>query len=81
MEALPGILESMRLSLVAIAGMVAFSFTITTIMLFRQSKMLRDISQNLANSEVILKETHDLTVKGFAILENVTRLVVHPGRT
>ena len=42
MDALPAILESMRLSLIAIAALVAFGFFITTLMLFRQSKLLRE---------------------------------------
>jgi hypothetical protein len=79
MEALPAILESMQLSLVAITALVAFGFFTTTLMLFRQSKVLRD-------SEVLLRETHELTVKthvlidrAAAALESVTRLVIHTG--
>lgn len=72
MEALASILESMRLSLIAITALVAFGFFTTTLMLFRQSKVLKD-------SEEILRQTHELSAKAAAALENVTRLVVHPG--
>lgn len=47
MEALPAILESMRLSLVAITALVAFGFAVTTLMLYRQSQILRDISSQV----------------------------------
>ncbi len=73
MEALPAILESMRLSLVAITALVAFGFAVTTLMLYRQSRILHDISNQLS-------DTHALTAKAAAALDNVTRLVVHPGR-
>jgi hypothetical protein len=72
MEALPRILQSMQLSLIAIAALVAFGFFTTTLMLFRQSKVLRD-------SEIWLRETHALIAKASAALDNVTQLVVHPG--
>jgi len=73
MDALPAILESMRLSLIAIAGLVAFGFATTSLMLYRQGKMLRD-------SQTLLRDTHALTAKAAAALENVSRLVVHPGK-
>jgi hypothetical protein len=72
MDPLIGILESMRVSLVAITALVAFGFFTTTLMLFRQSKVLRD-------SQEILRQTHELSAKAARALENVTRLVVHPG--
>ena len=72
MDALPAILESMRLSLIVIAALVAFSFATTSLMLYRQSKILRD-------SEALLRDTHALTAKAAAALENVSRLVVHAG--
>lgn len=73
MEALPAILESMRLSLVAITALVAFGFAVTTLMLYRQSQILRDISSQVS-------DTHALTAKAAAALDNVSRLVVHPRR-
>ncbi len=62
----------MRLSLVAITALVAFGFAVTTLMLYRQSRILHDISNQLS-------DTHALTAKAAAALDNVTRLV-HPGR-
>ncbi len=86
METLPAILESMRLSLIAIAALVGFSLVVSTLMLYRQSGMLRDhsrmlreISKQVADSEALLRETHALTAKAAAALENVSRLVIHPG--
>ena len=79
MDALPAILESMRLSLVVITALVAFGFFSTTLMLFRQTRALSDISKQLSASEELLRRTHELTAKAAAALENVTRLVVHPG--
>lgn len=93
METLPAILESMRLSLLTIAALVAFSLLVTTLMLYRQSRMLRDvsgmlrdvsrmvrdISKQVADSEALLRETHALTAKAATALENVSRLVIHPG--
>ena len=86
METLPAILESMRLSLLTIAALVAFSLLVTTLMLYRQSRMLRDISgmvrdisKQVAGSEALLRDTHALTAKAAAALENVSRLVIHPG--
>ncbi len=49
MEALPAILESMRLSLIAITALVAFGFFVTTLMLYRQSKILGDVSRDVAS--------------------------------
>ena len=72
MEPLASILESMRVSLIAITALVAFGFFATTLMLLRQSRVLKD-------SEEILRQTHELSAKAAAALENVTRLVVHPG--
>ncbi len=72
MEALPAILESMRLSLVAITALVAFGFAVTTLMLYRQSRILRDISNQVS-------DTHALTAKAAAVLDNVGRLVIHAG--
>jgi len=71
-EPLASILESMRVSLIAITALVAFGFFATTLMLLRQSRVLKD-------SEEILRQTHELSAKAAAALENVTRLVVHPG--
>ncbi len=86
METLPAILEFMRLSLIAIAALVGFSLVVSTLMLYRQSGMLRDhsrmlreISKQVADSEALLRETHALTAKAAAALENVSRLVIHPG--
>jgi hypothetical protein len=79
MEALPAILESMRLSLIAITALVAFGFLGTTLMLYRQSRMVRDVSKQVAESEALLRDTHALTAKAAAALDNVSRLVVHPG--
>ena len=86
MEPVHAVLESMRLSLIAIAAFIAFGFFTTTLMLFRQSKVLsgitnalRNISQQVSDSEKLLRDTHELTAKAAAALENVTRLVVHPG--
>jgi len=79
MEVLPAILESMRVSLIATTALVAFGFFVTTLMLYRQSRMLRDVSKQVADSEVLLRDTHALTAQAAAALENVTRLVVHPG--
>ena len=93
METLPAILESMRLSLMTIAALVAFSLVVSTLMLHRQSRMLRDVSKQVtdvskqvgdvskqvADSAALLRETHALTAKAAAALENVSRLVVHPG--
>ncbi len=86
MEALPGILEAMRLSLLAITAFIVFGFVVTTLMLFQQSRILRDISKQVSDSEALLgdsqallRDTHALTAKAAAALENVTRLVVHPG--
>jgi len=82
MEFLPAILESMRLSLLATTALVAFGFLVTTLMLFRQSKILRDVSKQVADSEARLRDMHALTAKAAAALDNVTRLVVHlDGRT
>ena len=72
MEPLASILESMRVSLIAITALVAFGFFATTLMLLRQSRVLKD-------SQEILRQTHELSAKAAAALENVTRLVVHPG--
>jgi len=71
-EPLASILESMRVSLIAITALVAFGFFATTLMLLRQSRVLKD-------SQEILRQTHELSAKAAAALENVTRLVVHPG--
>ena len=86
MDPLPAILESMRLSLLATTALVAFGFLATTLMLFRQSRMLRDVSRDVvsvskqvADSAALLRDAHALTAKAAAALENVTRLVVHPG--
>jgi hypothetical protein len=86
MDVLPAILESMRLSLIATTALVAFGFTVMTLMLYRQSRTLRDIaemlrgvSKQVSDSEALLRDTHALTAKAAAALENVTRLVVHPG--
>ncbi len=77
MEALPAILESMRLSLVAVTALVAFGFFVTTLMLYRQSKILADTAKQIADSDARLRDMHALTAKAAAALENVTRLVVH----
>ena len=86
MEALPAILESMRLSLLAITALVGFGLVVSTLMLYRQSgmlrdhsRMLRDISKQVADSEAIVRATYALAAKAAAALENVSRLVVHPG--
>jgi len=79
MDALPAILESMRLSLIAIAALVAFGFGTTSLMLYRQSKVLRDSEGLIRDSQALLRDTHALTAKAAAALENVSRLVVHPG--
>ena len=79
METLPGILESMRLSLLVIAALVAFGFFTTTLMLFRQSKLLRDSATLLRETHEMTLRTYELAAKAAAALENVTRLVVHPG--
>ena len=79
MEPLPAILESMRLSLLATTALVAFGFFVTTLMLFRQSKILRDVSKQVADSAALLRDAHALTAKAAAALDNVTRLVVHRG--
>ncbi len=78
-DALPAILESMRLSLIATTALVAFGFFATTLMLYRQSKIRRDVSKQISDSEALLRDAHALTAKAAAALENVTRLVVHPG--
>lgn len=79
MDLLPAILESMRLSLIAIAGLVAFGFFSTTLMLLRQSKMIRDSEALLRETHELTIKTHELTAKAATALENVSRLVVHPG--
>jgi cell division protein FtsB len=79
MEQLPAILESMRLSLIATTALVAFGFVVTTLMLYRQSQILRDVSKQVADSEALVRDTHALTAKVAAALDSVSRLVVHAG--
>ena len=78
MEVLPAFLESMRLSLVATTALVAFGCFVTTLMLYRQSKIVADVSKQIADSDARLRDMHALTAKAAAALDNVTRLVVHP---
>jgi hypothetical protein len=52
-EALPVILESMRLSLAVTAVLVAFGVSVTTLMLYRQTRILCDVSKQLADSEAV----------------------------
>jgi hypothetical protein len=79
METLPAILQSMQITLVANTALVAVGFFTTTLMLFRQSKVLKDISKQVADSEALLRDAHAFAAKAAAALENVTRLVIHPG--
>ena len=58
-------LVAMRVSLVVMVVFMAFGFAFMTLMLYRQGKILR--------------ETHALSAKAAAALDNVSRLVVHAG--
>ena len=53
MEALPAVLESMLSSLVVITALVAFGFFVTALMLHLQSRVLRDVSKQVADSKAI----------------------------
>ncbi len=72
MDALPKILESMQIVLVIDIALAAIGFSVMAIMLARQSRYL-------AQGQAIMREVHALTMQTAASLENVTRLVVHPG--
>lgn len=58
MEALPAILESVRVSLVVTAALVAFGVCAMTLMLYRQSRILRDLAKRVTDTEALLRDTH-----------------------
>lgn len=91
MAALAPALQSIQWSLLLIAAMVAFGFVFMTLVsivgFHRLGQMVRDshqdleqISKQIAQDAVLLREAHALTAKASAALDNVARLVVYPGR-
>ena len=62
----------MEWSLILIAAMDAIAFTAIMVMLSLGFRMLREIQQTA-------EQTHALTAKASAALDNVSRLVVYAG--
>jgi hypothetical protein len=56
MEALPAILDSMRVSLAVIALLVACGVAAMTLMLHLQSRILRDLPKRVADTEAALPD-------------------------
>ena len=55
---LAAILESMRLSLIANTALVAFGFVGTTLMLYRQGGIMRDVSKQVSETS---KQTAEIS--------------------
>jgi len=93
MESLALVLESIRSSLLLIAGMMTLGVISMSITLHRLGQMLRavstdvtevaqaraEVSRQIAENTALLRDTHALTAKAAAALDNVARLVVYPG--
>lgn len=86
MDSLALALTSIHWSLILIAALMTFDITFASLMLHRLGQIMRDvhadvgqISKQVAQDSVLLRETHALTAQAAAALDNVARLVVYPG--
>ena len=93
MESLSSALESLRWALILIAAMMTPGVISMSITLRRLGQMLREVStdvtevhklgaevsRQVAENTALLRDTHALTAKAAAALDNVARLVVYRG--